>query len=242
MRLSSIAFFFASSVFLNGFGEAAPTELVLDSRRAGQPEGVEVPPLDKDIDWKGLKKSGKEYGYIVATSGSAWKSPYYDKQYSGCIKAGLYCGAYHFPAPSQGSGRNQAKYFISSGGGWSKHDNYKLPGGLAIDPAAANEQQPCYGLKPNEVVRWLRDFSDEYYHQTGRYPVIGTDYKWWKQCTNNDSSFKSTHALYLVESEKLPGGWDHWSFYEYAIPDETHLGLGRWYDSSWSLKKFAEGS
>ncbi|KAG8953576.1 hypothetical protein FRC03_011723 [Tulasnella sp. 419] len=241
MKISSTVFFF-TSIFFYGLATAAPTDAGLESRKATHPEGVEV-NVQSGVDWKGLKKSGKEFGVVFATTGPGWKNPEFDDNYTGCTKAGLICGAYHAALPSQGSGSDQAKYFINNGGNWSKHDKNKLPGSVAIY-VDDDESQECYGLQASAIVKWLHDFSDEYYHETGRYPVIATQYKWWKKCTNNDSSFKSTNALGLIGSSNVPGGWDHWSFLEYDLGngEATYPGQVRWYGSSSSLKKFAKGS
>ncbi|KAG8953575.1 hypothetical protein FRC03_011722 [Tulasnella sp. 419] len=240
MKIFSTVFFFTSAFFY-GLG-TAPTENGLESRRASNPEGVEV-SAQTGVDWNGLKTSGKEFGVVFATTGPALKNPEFDDSYTGCTNAGLICGAYHVALPSQGNGSDQAKYFINNGGNWSKNDKNKLPGAVAIY-VNNNELQECYGLQASELVQWLHDFSDEYYHETGRYPVIGTQYQWWTDCTNNDSSFKSTNALALVGSSNVPGGWDHWSFLEYDIGsgDATHPGQVRWYDNSSSLESFAVGS
>ncbi|KAG8925810.1 hypothetical protein FRC02_009394 [Tulasnella sp. 418] len=238
MHLSSALLAIASTAFLT-FTSAAPADPSLEPRRRDDVQGVEVSFLQSDhVDWRELKNKGKKFGYVLATAGEDYKSPYFETQYSGCRDAGLICGAYHAAVPSKRSGDDQAKYFVKNGGDWSKGDNKHLPGGLAI----GYNPDDCYGLEPSELVKWIRDFSKKYHQLTGRYPVIGTSYKWWKTCTKNDSSFKSKNALWLIGSDDVPGGWDHWSFLEYTAPDTKTPGYVKWYNSASKLRDFAKGS
>ncbi|KAG8919542.1 hypothetical protein FRC02_001568, partial [Tulasnella sp. 418] len=171
-----------------------------------EPKGISVfPTQEKPIDWTGLS-----FAYLPATVGEAFINPKLDEQNSDCCKAGLLCGAYHLAYPNMTSGQDQADYFIQNGGGWKKSDDRRLPGALILghDGNAAG----CFGLRSADMVRWVRDFSDVYHQATSRYPIIGAGPNWWKTCTDDDASFKSTNPLGMLGLGEVPGNWAYWSF------------------------------
>ncbi|KAG8957498.1 hypothetical protein FRC03_010072 [Tulasnella sp. 419] len=199
-----------------------------------RPEGLTISHLqDGEVDW-----DGSSFGYVEATVGNDFANPIYNDHTSECKKAGLLCGAFHLAVPNLSSGDEQAKYFVQNGGDWAPTDKNRLPGGLVV--GYAYEETSCFGLTPKDMVQWLHAFSDEYYASTGRYPVIGTSYTWWKNCTKNNPTFNSTNALALLGPDRVPGKWGYWSFFQYEEPS-NYPGSLVWYDTETSLNTFATG-
>ncbi|KAG8927630.1 hypothetical protein FRC03_012550 [Tulasnella sp. 419] len=242
MHISTALLSVASAAFL-AVTSAAPTDSSLEARKSADVKGIKTSFVTHEhVDWEKYKKDGYKFGYSMATEGDDYKSPYFYEQYNGCRKAGLICGAYHVADLTKGSGSDQAKYFVKNGGDWKKKDKKKLPGALKI--GYTNNKETCYGLSSWEIIHWIRDFSDKYYDLTHRYPVINTSYQWWKECTNNDTSFKSKHALWLVGSTEVPGGWHHWSFLEYEDkPEDLNAPKSlKWHSDASELRDFAQKS
>ncbi|KAG8945407.1 hypothetical protein FRC03_001727 [Tulasnella sp. 419] len=197
----SAALILAASSTLFSLTSAAPAGTNPQTVDPLQPKGITVSHLaEGEIDWDGLS-----FGYVEVTLGNDFVSPIHNNQTSGCKDAGLLCGAYHLAFPNVSSGDEQAKYFVNNGGDWTQTDEKRLPGGVVV--GYAYKHTGCFGLTPEAMVQWLHDFSDEYHQSTGRYPIIGTSYAWWENCTKNDSTFKSTNALALLGPDQVPGQW-----------------------------------
>jgi GH25 family lysozyme M1 (1,4-beta-N-acetylmuramidase) len=168
----------------------------------------------------------------------AFKNPYFSSQWNGATNAGLIRGAYHFGLPHHASGAAQANWFVSNGGRWTA-DEKTLPGVLDIEcmdhifnhsdiltdrPIVNRTVNPsgptCYGLTPTAIVHWIHDFSNTYRSKVGRYPVVYTNTNWWKQCTGNSGAFASTNPLWIAHYASsvgpLPGGWKHYTFWQYS--------------------------
>lgn len=206
-------------------------------RRAGGVGAAQVPAGLKgvdvssyqgpNVDWAALKQSGVRFAFVKATEGakvkgdpdSGYVNPYFKDQYNGARKAGLIRGAYHFALPHKSGGARQADYFINNGGGWSTGGG-TLPGVLDIEfNPYDNGLDTCYGLKPAQMVGWIRAFSNRYRKRTGRYPIIYTNAYWWNKCTNNNTSF-GNHPLWQAHYGSgpvtPPAGWKTYTFWQYA--------------------------
>ncbi|KAF7720789.1 hypothetical protein EC973_006076 [Apophysomyces ossiformis] len=178
---------------------------------------------------------GIQFAYIKATEGTTYKSPQFNKQYTGATNVGLIRGAYHFARPGASSGAAQANYFLKNGGGWSG-DGRTLPG--AIDLEAG-----CSGLSHAAMVNWIHDFSNTYKAKTGRPPVIYTTTSWWQQCTGNNSGF-SENPLWIARwgnsHGPLPAGWSYHSFWQYADRGSQPGDQDVWNGDIAGLRKFAK--
>ncbi|MYV55980.1 lysozyme [Streptomyces sp. SID3212] len=200
-----------------GRGGGAPASL-----RVAQTEGVDVSSHQKDVDWAKLWDSGVKWAYVKATEGSYYKNPYFGQQYEGSYNTGMIRGAYHFAAPDDSGGAEQATYFVDGGGAWSP-DGRTLPGVLDIEwnPYGA----ACYGKTPAQLVSWIRDFLTTYKTRTGRAALIYTSTNWWRDCTGNYAGFGPTNPLWIARYDKtvgeLPAGWEYQTIWQYTSSGPT---------------------
>lgn len=160
----------------------------------GGVRGHDVSSHQKDVDWPSAKAKGAGFVYVKATESTAYRNPYFTRQYDGAGTAGLLRGAYHFAVPDKSSGTDQAAYFVRNGGA----DGRTLPPALDIEYDPYARRRSCYGLRPAAMVRWIREFSDEVERETGRTPVIYTTAHWWNTCTGSSRAFAARHALWLA--------------------------------------------
>lgn len=188
-----------------------------DAAATGAPAGMDVSSHQGNVDWGAAAHNGGTFAYVKATEGTGYTNPFFDQQYGGSRGAGLIRGAYHFALPDQSSGADQADYFVDHGGGWAR-------GGTTLPPALDIEYNPygdvCYGLGAEDMVNWIRDFSNTVAARVGRDPVIYTSTNWWGRCAGNDSSFGATNPLWVPRYGssvgQLPAGWDYQTFWQYA--------------------------
>lgn len=187
------------------------------SSRAASVEGVDVSSHQGNVNWSALWNSGVRWNYVKATEGTTYKNPYFAQQYNGSYNVGMIRGAYHFALPNVSSGAQQANYFVSNGGGWSR-DGKTLPGALDLEynPYGAT----CYGLSHSAMINWVRDFFNTYKARTGRDAVIYTSTSWWKTCTGNYAGFGNTNPLWVPRYGssvgELPAGWGFQTMWQYT--------------------------
>lgn len=198
------------------------------------PRGHDVSSHQGRVDWPAARAKGARFVYVKATESTGYRNPRFSQQYDGARDAGLIRGAYHFARPDKSSGARQAEYFVRHGGDW-RADGWTLPPALDMEYNPYDKKHKCYRLSRKQMVRWIRSFSDEIKHETGRRPVIYTTTQWWKLCTGNSRAFSSSHALWIARhgasaAGKLPGGWRYWTFWQYAskgrLPGDQNLFNG----------------
>jgi GH25 family lysozyme M1 (1,4-beta-N-acetylmuramidase) len=193
-------------------GTAAPREEPV----ADQPLGLDVSGHQKEVDWAAVARNGAKFAYVKATESTTFVNPYFDRQYQGSYQAGLTRGAYHFALPDRSDGTAQADFLVANGGKWSSD-------GRTLPPALDMEYNPygpvCYGLTQEQMVSWVRAFSDRLKARTGRYPVIYTSTSWWNQCTGNNTTFAATSPLWIPRYGSsvgaLPAGWTFHSIWQF---------------------------
>ncbi|MFD6289541.1 lysozyme [Streptomyces sp. NPDC060205] len=232
----------AASVATLALGGTALVEV--PATAAGKPKGHDVSSHQKNVNWSSAKSKGAKFVYVKATESHTYRNPYFAQQYDGARDAGIIRGAYHFALPQKSSGTKQAAYFLRNGGGW-RADGWTLPPALDIEYNPYDKKKKCYGLSKSGMVGWIRAFSNEVKRQTGRRPVIYTNYTWWKTCTGNSAAFASNHPLWLARysasAGSLPAGWNFWTFWQYdnkgGLPGDQNLFNG----SLSQLKTFARG-
>ncbi|WP_374727331.1 lysozyme [Haloactinomyces albus] len=178
--------------------------------------GMDVSGHQGRVDWDRARAAGARFTYVKATEGTTYQSPVFPQQYNGSYRVGMIRGAYHFALPNVSSGAAQARFFVDNGGGWSA-DGRTLPGALDIE---YNPYGPmCYGLSPQEMSRWITDFSTTYRARTGRYPAIYTTRHWWNTCTGGAEGFAATHPLWVArygpEVGALPAGWNYHTIWQF---------------------------
>lgn len=184
---------------------------------ANQVPGLDVSSHQGKVDWAHVKAAGAKFSYTKATEGTGYTNPYFVGQYDGPRKQGILRGAYHFALPDQSSGKAQADYFVNHGGGW-RADGMTLPGALDIEWNPYGDA--CYGMSQDEMVAWIRSFTNEYQARTGRWPVIYTARAWWQQCTGGHGDFSATSPLWVANYDtspgKLPHAWNYQTIWQFA--------------------------
>ncbi|MEU8793062.1 lysozyme [Streptomyces sp. NPDC048643] len=211
----------------------------------GGVKGHDVSSHQKDVDWRRAKSKGAGFVYVKATESTAYRNPYFARQYDGAGAAGLLRGAYHFAVPDKSSGTAQAEYFVRNGGSWSA-DGRTLPPALDIEYNPYARHRSCYGLSPAAMVRWIREFSDEVERETDRTPVIYTTTHWWNTCTGSSRTFAARHALWLARYDAadpgaLPAGWSTWTFWQHATTGSLPGDQDLFHGSPAGLERLARG-
>lgn len=179
--------------------------------------GIDVASYQGNVNWASHWSAGKKFAYVKATEGLTYKNPYFSQQYSGSYGVGMIRGSYHFALPDKSTGAQQANYFASNGGGWSK-DGKTLPGvaDLEYNPYGAT----CYGKTQASMAAWIRDFATTYKSRTGRDAVFYTSTSWWSQCVGSAQAFAGTNPLWVARYSSavgtLPYNWGVWTFWQYT--------------------------
>jgi len=179
--------------------------------------GIDVASYQKTVDWGAFARAGRRFAYVKATEGTSYRNPYFASQYGGAATAGLIRGAYHFANPAGASGKEQADFFVSNGGGW-RRDGRTLPGVLDIEYNPYGST--CYGLSQSAMVAWIAGFVRQYKQRSGRDAVIYTTTDWWTRCTGNTTAFARTNPLWIARYASapgtLPGTWRYYTFWQYS--------------------------
>ncbi|KAH6913336.1 glycoside hydrolase family 25 protein [Coprinopsis sp. MPI-PUGE-AT-0042] len=231
------------TLFILSCAMIALSSPLFNSTERAFPSGIDVSSWNTGISWSSVKSSGIAFAYIKATEGTNYKSPEFNRQYTGATNVGLIRGSYHYALPDKSSGAIQADYFVNNGGRWTG-DGITLPGAVNLE---WNPYGPtCYGLGHSEMVAWIREFSNAYYAWTKRYPIIYTTTNWWKTCTGNSASFSSTNPLWIAAWGStvgaLPAGWSFHTFWQYADQGTTPFNADRFNGDSVGLTRMARGS
>jgi GH25 family lysozyme M1 (1,4-beta-N-acetylmuramidase) len=175
-------------------------------------QGLSVSRYQTSVNFTEAHNMGLQYSFIKATEGTTYADPKFSAHYAAATKAGFLLGSAHTAQPFSSSGSTQAQFFLSNGGGWN-NDSMTLPGLLDLGGE-------CTGMDAKTTVDWIRAFGEEYEKTTGRWPVMKADNNWWVQCAGNTGEFVSKSALMLVHwgpsPGSLPGGWNYWTFWQYA--------------------------
>jgi len=205
--------------------------------------GMDVSSYQGNVDWTTAYNNGARFAYVKATEGNYYINSYFAQQYNGSYNAGMIRGAYHFANPSSSSGSNQASYFLSHGGGWSK-DGKTLPG--ALDMEYNPYGSTCYGLSQSSMATWIKDFVNYYKSKTTQYPVIYTSASWWSTCLGTSLNLSSTDPLWVARYSSsvgtLPYPWTVWTIWQYA-DSGTFPGDQDKFNGSYSrLQALANGS
>lgn len=191
--------------------------------------GIDVSSHQGEVDWRHWWDQGMRFAYVKATEGTGYTNPYYGQQYHGSAEVGMVRGAYHFALPDRSDGATQAHYFVDNGGGWTA-DGRTLPGALDVEYNPYGEDT-CYGLTPEAVVAWIRQFSETYHGRTSRWPVIYTSTLWWDRCTGRAGDFTATNpvwvARYAAEIGPLPHRWTVHAIWQHtSTPIDQNLFNG----------------
>jgi GH25 family lysozyme M1 (1,4-beta-N-acetylmuramidase) len=231
-----VAFLLALALACTGLFTAAP------ATASGVVYGMDVSGWQGVVNWSRAHANGARFAYVKATEGTGYTNPYFTQQYRGSHRVGMIRGAYHFARPDISSGFSQAVYFVRHGGGWSR-DGRTLPGALDIEWNPHGDA--CYGRSKPRMARWIRAFSHAYHARTTRYPVIYTAASWWSQCVGRAGNFGSTSPLWVARYSRsvgrLPHGWRHYTFWQYADAGKFPGDQDRFNGVYRKLQRFAKG-
>lgn len=177
------------------------------------PVGVDVSSWQGSINWGAVRSAGIEFAWMKATEGTSYKDPTFSANYLGAYNAGVIRGAYHFARPDVSGGAEQAAFFASNGGAWSR-DNLTLPGVMDIEGS-------CYGKTPAAMQSWILDFYNTYKARTGRDIVIYTSASWWNSCTGGWTGMSARSPLWVAHwtsagSPSIPQGFPFWTVWQYT--------------------------
>ncbi|WP_394938850.1 GH25 family lysozyme [Psychromicrobium sp. YIM B11713] len=199
--------------------KASPTVPEQPSGTQGRPLGLDVSGWQVNVNWATVKKNGAQFAYIKASEGMWALNDQFAQQYNGSAANGLLRGAYHFARPNLSSGAEQARVMIAAGGGWTA-DGITLPGALDLEDNPYSGANRCYNMTPTQLANWAKDFSDTYLAATNKYPVLYTGYYFWQDCLGGSAMLSTSSPLwiaaYYASSPLLPGGWNQYSFWQYA--------------------------
>ncbi|KAI5309646.1 hypothetical protein KEM55_002745 [Ascosphaera atra] len=155
---------------------------------------------------------------LSATEGSHTIDGQYLRSRTLARKSQLPTGASHFAHPNQGTGRQQAEWFVAHGGGW-KPDGKTLPGTLDLSSGEPHGFGECWDMYDLQMQNWVEDFVDEYHDLTGMWPMIRVTSTWWYRCMMNTRSLRDKCPLVLAghvqtkeerknkKVEALPTAW-----------------------------------
>ncbi|MFI9012348.1 lysozyme [Actinosynnema sp. NPDC053489] len=180
------------------------SELVLDGPTV---PGMDVSSHQGVVDWSHWWNQGMRFAYVKATEGTGYVNPEHGRQYDGSHQVGMVRGAYHFALPDRSDGAAQADYFVDHGGGWTA-DGRTLPGALDVEYNPYGDDD-CYGLTPEAMVAWVRQFSETYRARTGRFPMIYTSTSWWDLCTGRLGDFSTTNPVWVARYAESVGTLPH---------------------------------
>lgn len=163
-------------------------------------------------------QSGMSFAFVKATEGTGYINPFFRADVVDYMTTGVPVGFYHYALPSASAedAREQARLFVRVTG--INKGVTTLPPVLDIEEAR--------GLSPVQLQDWARAFIDEMRRLTGRDTMIYTYQSFWRNEMANTTEF-SYLPLWIAdynnksEPSALPGGWDHWTFWQYSSKGST---------------------
>lgn len=117
------------------------------------------------LDFTKAKAAGVRFVYHKATEHTGYRDPLHTKRRGQVKAAGIPFGAYHFARPAKSSGTTQARFFLA----------VAKPVGGDLRPMLDLEDRG--GLSANGLQRWVDDFVTEVKRQTGKSPILYTNYE-----------------------------------------------------------------
>ena len=194
---------------------AEPSDYI-NSNLASKPQGVDVSkwqhPSPNSIDWKSAAAGGKEFAFIKSTEGTEPGNDNLASDVKGARAAGMHIGLYHKALPSMDA-TAQADAFAES---------VLEVGGEQLPPVLDFELDE--GKNAEQLAAWVQEFMDRLEDKTGRTPIMYTYKSFWMVQMANTKKF-SEYPLWLAEyrqeepTEPQIGGWDSFTFWQYAGND-----------------------
>jgi GH25 family lysozyme M1 (1,4-beta-N-acetylmuramidase) len=159
------------------------------------PHPTKAHPHGQPINWKKVRKAGKEFAIVKATEGTTYVNPYfagpYSNDYADAAAAGLVHGSYHFARPAlpvARSARAQAQFFAQTIGPVTTKKT--LPPALDLEVTG--------GLNRGQLITWAQDFLLEMRELTGRTPMIYSYPSFWANDLGDPSAL-ARYPLWMAE-------------------------------------------
>lgn len=217
-------------------------------------QGLDVSGHQPNVDWQQQWNMGARFAYVKASEGNYFTNDQFNSQYQGSRNVGMIRGAYHFAIPNWSSGADQASYFVANGGGWSA-DGFTMPPVLDFEFNPYEGRtingvyfgDTCYGMSPDQLGSWVRDFGNTMLSMTGRLPTIYTNTSWWNQCLGNPAAF-SEYPLWVAAYPGSPtnnagavpnGSWSNYSIWQYSSTGPLAGDSNVWNGDYTGLQNFA---
>jgi GH25 family lysozyme M1 (1,4-beta-N-acetylmuramidase) len=159
------------------------------------------------LNWEKVRADGVTFAFIKATEAANYTNPYFDGDWAGARRAGVFRGAYHFARPSVGSAARQARYFVHKAGTFQGRG--VLPPVLDLESSG--------GLGVASLREWSRTWLQTVTRLTGRKPMIYTSPYFWESALGNAQGFTDYRlwvAHYGTTHPRVPGGWKTWTFWQ----------------------------
>ena len=183
--------------------------------------GIDVSSHQGNINWSAVRSAGEDFAFVRSGVGNHTPDDTFPGNYDRAKAAGLIPGAYHAADPDLGSNDAilEAQWFASRLGSRTK-GNGELPPVLDLELNATHMSQ-------TQMRDWTQDFLEELERLTGKKPIIYTSPAFWEKQLGDTNLFRAYPlwiAHYEVSKPRIPGGWDHYTFWQYT-PKGTVSGV-----------------
>jgi GH25 family lysozyme M1 (1,4-beta-N-acetylmuramidase) len=183
--------------------------------------GIDVSEFQNSINWTKVSNAGIRFVVIRATKGRGYEDPSFDTNFAGARANGIVAGAYHrAKAQPDGTGhanladaRKEADFFLT-----------------VADPAAGHlipalDIEETGGLRPAELVAWVKAWLGRVTNTLGVRPMIYTSPNFWNVAMGSSPWFaEHGYKLWIADwrdrtdHEVAVGNWkgQGWLFWQWT--------------------------
>lgn len=189
-------------------------------RSATRLPGIDISHHNGDIDFERVRKAGKRFVFMKATQATDFIDPRFTQNVERARASGIAHGAYHF-FDYQTDGRAQADHFL---------DVVEAQGGLdgSLPPVVDVECWRPIGPSIHVLsATRLRDFVDRVYERTGRFPIVYTSVRMWREVMGDAQGFGDLPlwaACWGCDTPALPAGWRDWVVWQTGLTRIPRVG------------------
>jgi lysozyme len=183
--------------------------------------GIDVSEFQKTINWTKVSNAGIRFGVIRATKGQTYEDPTFDTNFAGARANGIVVGAYHrAKAQPNSSGdanltdaRREADFFLTVAAPTAGH----------LIPALDIEETG--GLRPGQLVAWVKAWLVRVTNVLGVKPMIYTSPNFWNTAMGSSPWFANHgYKLWIADWRGNPapevpvGDWrgQGWLFWQWT--------------------------
>ena len=159
--------------------------------------GIDISNHQRDVDWAAVARSGVEFAFIKASEDTAYRDPYFARNWIGAKQNGLVPGAYHYANPDETTPAASVDMFANM---------IDSVGGLTLGDHVILDIESGTGDLSDWVTRWMgiatERFSVKPWLYSGHWftephgleiPALGK-YPLW-------------YASYQADLPPVPAGW-----------------------------------